>query len=181
MLGIEIVDDGGGSKSVDVGGDGEPMVHQVLADLLRDLGLEALNDLALVVEKWELGEGIKIDGITNSDDEAMDTLSIKVAAGGLEEHGLVKAALDVLGGVNEVLDKGMCEVEIQLGGLRVDSEGGEGVEGGVNGEQVGGDIVAGGSHDEDKVGELDEVMVDFANELPELFLLLIDLSSGGRL
>lgn len=133
-------------------------------------------------KKAKLGEDLRVD------EETMDSAGAEVAASGLEKHGFVETAPDVLGSVNEVLDAGGEGEGAGAGGitgrgrrgagLRVRGEGGEG--GGDKGE-VGGDGVAGRAHKEDGVSRVDKVAIAPANELPEFFALGVNVEAGGGL
>lgn len=110
---------------------------------------------------------------------------------GLEEHGFVEAAPDVLGGVYEVLDPASHAVDPGTRWVARGCDGGGcGGGGGVvfgergNGRvdvgEVGGDRLGGALHEDDGVGGVNEVPVTGPNEEAELFLLLVDEISGGR-
>lgn len=117
-------------------------------------------------------------------DGAVDDLGAEIPPGGLQEHGFIKAAPDVLRRVHEVLDasgggvnRGSGGVESEIGGLGE----GEGADRGVDGGEVGGDGLGGGFHGDDGVGRVDEVSVSVPDELAELLLLGFDLLPRGGL
>lgn len=188
MLGAEVVDQGNGCQCVGVGGDGqlELPIEEAVAGALRDLRLEAVDDLPLVLEQREVGEETHVTG---EREDGVHVTGAGVARGRLEEHGLVEAAPDVLGGVDEVLDPAGNAVDavagrVVAGGVgRVGGGGGggEGIDGGVDGGDVKGDGVGGALHEDDGVGGVDEIAVAGANELAELLHLGLDLGSGGGL
>lgn len=117
----------------------------------------------------------------------LDVLRAQVPRGGLEEHGLVEAAPDVLRRVDEVLDAAGNAVDVEPrgvvaaraprrgGGGGGGGFGGEGQDGGLDRGHVPGDGLAGGLHEHDRVGGVDEVAVPGADQLPELLLLVLDL------
>lgn len=111
-----------------------------------------------------------------------------VSCCGLEEHGFVEAAPDVLGGVDEVLDPASHAVDPGTRWVARGRDGGDvgdGVvfgergNGRVDGGEVGGDRLGGALHEDDGVGGVNEVPVTGSDEETELFLLLVDEISGG--
>lgn len=182
MVGIEVIDDGDGSEGICIGIDAKSAIQQPFPASLRNLGLEALDNLELMLEEREIRQDLATVAVGVVDEGGLDMVGAGIARGGLEKHGFIKTTPDVLGGVNEVLDSRSEGVDGESRGLgegQVRSVGGgERGNGGVNGGDVGGDGLAGGFHLEDGVGGVDEVAVPVAHELPELLLLLLDLQLG---
>ena len=100
MIGEEIVNGGNGGEGVGVRWNGEIAIEEAVAGTLGDLGLEGVDDLPLVLEKREIGE----EAVVVVEEAKVDVAGTYVAGGGLEEHGLVEAAPDVLRGVDQVFD-----------------------------------------------------------------------------
>lgn len=127
----------------------------------------------------------------------MDLLGPDVPSSGFQEHGLVEAAPDVLGGVDQVLDSARNAVRPGPGRIRgrnrhrhrrFEFYGGRGVCGAREGPDaasdgcdVGGDGLSGGLHEDDGVRGVDEIAVAVADQLPELFGLVGDLLPRRRL
>lgn len=92
------------------------MIEEAVACALGDLGLEAVNDLPLVLKQRKIGEEAALLLVVEGEVHVTGT---DVAGGGLEEHGLVEAAPYVLGGVHQVLDPAGDSVDpdgIRVGG-----------------------------------------------------------------
>lgn len=191
---LQIVDDRHRGERVRVSPDLEPAaVEQPLAAPLRDLGLEALDDLPLVLQEGEVGQDLGVPAaLAVARQPVLHVLRAEVPRGGLEEHGLVEAPPYVLRRVDEVLDAAGDAVDVEPSGVVAGAAAagggggsgggvGEGEDGGLDGGDVAGDGLAGGLHEDDGVGGVDEVAVAVADQLPELLLLVLDLAPGRGL
>lgn len=181
MVGDEIVNDGNGSQGVGVGSNAEVSIEEPFAGTLRDLGLEALDNLPLMLEEREVGEEAAVVGIVGGvvGEEEVHVPGTDVPSSGLEEHRFVEAAPDVLGGIDEVLDPAGDAVDPRTGRIAGGGGGGgrpvgEGRDGGADGGQVGGDGTAGALHEDDGVRGVDEVPVTGSYQETELLLLLVN-------
>lgn len=170
------------------------MIQQPLATPLGNLGLEALDNLPLMVKQGEIGKRVGVNVV----EAVVDLLGTDVAGGGFQEHGLVETTPDVLGGVDKILDSAgdsvspgsaaaaaasswmlmlMLILIPQFGG----GSRGEGVDGVADGGDVSTDGLGGGVHEDDGVGGINEIAVSIADQLPKLLILVLDLLPGRRL